>query len=286
MDVYKRTTWKQHTVILLIGLIVLELASPWRGAQAEVPVRDVVTRSNTGTTAAKTTSLERKIVVLDPLATAVLKTAIKMMRDMVKRWIITGRFEGPVFSTSFAIDSAKAAENASRIFLSQLTGINFCTFISPPPIPTFGISADFGLSCTLPSGIDRAYGDTLIRLVTDPSSLSLDEYLALKDRRNIVTTNTVRLLDERERAIARATIAQSAEYIAGQGFLGIRDPQTGRIRTPGSAVAEEVKVSEILAPHLGSELADDVQTAIADIINTAVRAILEKGLGGTFGQSR
>ena len=219
---------------------------------------------------------------LDVIATAVIKTAIKTSRDMVLRWIITGRFEGPVFVASFSADAAQIAENASRIFLSSLTRINFCSFIGPPSPRTFVLSADFGLSCTLPSAIEKNYTATIITLATNPGAVSLADRLGLQDPQNNTIYNSVRLIDERDAAVARALIARNAEYLTGQGFLCLRDEKTGQCSTPGSFVARQVMASLIEGPIEEASVANTVQQAIAEIIDTAIRVNIERGLNKAF----
>lgn len=246
-----------------------------------VPVLDSPNLAKNTVTAASTASLKAKSL-FDAVATAAIKAVIRVLRDSIKRWIITGRFELPVFSGSFSIDAAKIAENAARIFLSELTGINFCQGFSTPSIENFAFNFSLSIACTLPARVNNQYTDTLIALTTNPSSLSLEERLALADPQNNDVYAYVRTIDEQARRIAQAAAAYAAEYAAGQGFLGIRDPRTGKISTPGSIVAEEIKVSQVVAPHLGAELADDVQTAVGQIIDTAVRVLLERGLSGVL----
>lgn len=242
-----------------------------------VPVLDATNLVQNTATAGATTGLKVK-ACQDEIMTAVLKTVINLVRDMVIRWIVTGRFEGPVFSQSFSIDAAKTAENASRIFLSKLTGVNFCGFIGTPSIQSFAISADLGLSCTLPGNIDQNYTDTIIRLATDPSSLSYEERWALDSPQNQAVYNYIQLVDERDKAIARSLIAQSAEYVAGRGFFGIRDENTGLIKIPASYTAKLAEVAGIESPQRQADVANTVQQAITAIIDTAIRTLLEKGL--------
>lgn len=237
-------------------------------------IKSTVTASGIGYLVAKSK--------LDAIATAILKTAIKVSRDMVLRWIITGRFEGPVFVASFSADAAQIAENASRIFLSSLTRINFCAFIGPPSPRTFVLSADFGLSCTLPSAIEKNYTDTIITLATNPGAISLHDRLGLQDPQNNTIYNNVRLIDERDAAVARALIARNAEYLTGQGFLCLRDEQTGQCSTPGSFVARQVMASLIEGPIEEASVAGTVQQAIAEIIDTAIRVNIERGLNRAF----
>lgn len=266
------------------GLTCIETAQQTANSYTSAVANTIGAVANVGTEG-YTGASARKQVIYDPLATALLKIAIALTRDMVIRWIATGRFEAPVFVTSFSADLAKVAENASRIFLSELTDINFCTSIRAPDRQTFKVSADFGLDCTLPSQYDREYTDTIITLATNPRALKHEVRGALADPNNISTDVTIIAIDEQQKAIARALIARGAEYVTGDGFLGIRDAQ-GRIKTPGNLVAGLVMQSQIVSPIRQSDVADDVQTAIASIVDTAVRVVIEKGLSAAFSPSR
>ncbi len=241
-----------------------------------VPVADVLNAPNIAVTAAKTTALNAKSIA-DCLATALLKAAIALVRDMVIRWIITGRFESPVFSGSFTIDAAKIAENASRIFLSSITGINLCAGFGIPSVPTFSFDVNFGLSCTLPPDFN-----TNNFFINAANNTDLARFLATQPESSYAQT-LVRAAQAKAETEAKAVSGFAAEYQAGQGFLGVRDPKTGKITTPGSAVAELVMQSQIVSPIRQTDVADDIQTAIAAIIDTAIRVLLEKGLGQVFG---
>lgn len=226
---------------------------------------------------------------LDAIATGIIKTAVKLVRDMVVRWILTGRFEGPVFSGSFSIDAAKTAENASRIFLSRLFGINFCAGIEVPTIRDFIFAEDFGLSCTVPGLSDRFSTDEFYQKIyrhaeyaqTHPIEIEFDEFNAQNDA--IYTYTEIRRL--KDEAVARALIARAAEYQAGQGFLDIKNA-VGEVITPGSVVKGLALESIITSPQRQLDVANTVQQAIVAILEAAVRVTIEKGLSGATGSSR
>lgn len=257
-----------------LGLFVPTGEVPW----LPVGVQEIITGLSTNALNLK--SIQDEVVV------SALKLVINSVREMVRLWIITGRFEMPVFSTSFSIDAAQIAENASRIFLSQLTGINFCSSFSAPPIPSISISKALSLSCTLPSRMDQNYSRYLLTQLYNPqqaaNDFSLQEMLAASN----VGSNKIYTFAEAERLrgqeVARALDARRTEYLAGQGFLGIRDEKTGKITTPGTYVAELVKQTGIVGPRETADVAQTVQQAVDAIIETAVRTVLEKGLSGIF----
>lgn len=252
-----------------------------------VPTHDALNFSANTTTSIETTGLVNKSCA-DAIATAVLKSAIGLIRDIIIRWIATGNFDGPVFSTSFSIDAAHIAENASRIFLYDITGINFCSFIGTPSIQSFFLNKDFGLTCSLPGNIDNNYSVYLVKKLYSPQQLAEEQTLEQEINSSNASNNKVYTLVEiarlRDQEIANALIAQAAEYTAGDGFYGVRDPKTGRVKTPGSAVAELVMQSQIVSPIRQTDVAKDIQTAIAAIVDTAVRVLVEKGLTAGFGQ--
>lgn len=232
-------------------------------------------------TAGMTSGLMQKSC-MDAITTALLKTAIALVRDTVIRWIATGNFGAPVFSTSYRIDAARIAENASRIFLSRLTSLNFCAGFGIPNPANFTFSFNLWSQCTLPPGLAQNYTDALLRLHNSPGSLSFEEWLALNDPQNNRIYQYVFALDEKARQEAAAVNAFDEEYQAGKGFLCIRN-SSGRCTTPGSAVAELVMQSQIVSPIRQTDVADDVQTAIAAIVNTAVQTLINRGLTSVFG---
>lgn len=239
-----------------------------------VPVLDALNLSQNTITANAAAALKTKSCA-DELLTAALKVAINLVRDMVIRWIVTGRFEGPVFSQSFAIDLQKGVENASRIYLSKLTGINFCAGISIPPSAFFNLNANLALACTFNG--DRR----LFRLgagVSDVIQLSASE-----ETPNEYWNAAITALDQKLQFEEQARSAFTEEFQAGQGFLCIRDQETGKCTTPGSAVAAIVMQTQIISPIRQTDVANTVQQAIAAILDTAIRVLLEKGLSRTFG---
>lgn len=239
-----------------------------------VPTFDIVNAPSFDITAVSTAGLKTKSCA-DEIMTMALKAAISMTRDMVLRWIITGRFEGPVFSQSFVIDAQRAAENASRTFLGRLTGINFCAGLPPiPPQAFFGLNIEFDFACTFQGDL------TEFRLgrVSNYASLASSEQST-----NEYWNLSMRALDQKLQYEEIARTSFREEYRAGQGFLCIKDPNTGKCTTPGSAVATLVMQSQIVSSIRQTDVADDVQTAIASIIDTAVRVFIERGLTAAFG---
>lgn len=231
-----------------------------------VPVIDSLNLQANTVTASQTTALKTKSC-LDEIMTGVLKIAINMARDMVIRWILTGRFESPVFSQSFTMDLKKSVENASRVFLSEISGIPFCQGINIPPRAFFGLSRDFTLQCT--------YNPTRPYFTGEPDDFS--RYIASQQGANEYWHALILTMDQKLKTEARAAESFKQEYQAGQGFLCIKD-ERGRCTTPGSYVAALVMQSQVVSPLRQVDVANTVQQAIAAIIDTAIRASIERGL--------
>mgnify|MGYP001562475778 CR=1 FL=1 len=211
----------------------------------------------------------------DAIATTLLKTTINVVRDMIIRWILTGRFEGPVFSASFAIDVRRAAENASRAILQEVTSLPICAGLpSPPPQAFFNVRLR-DLSCSF-NDLERFRKGEIF----DYDLLALSEA-----EENDYWNRTMFILDQKLIAEAAARESFTEDYRAGRGFLCIRD-EKGRCTTPGSAVGELVMDQVIRGPREEGTVAQTTQQAIGAIIDTAIRVVIEKGLGGVFGPSR
>lgn len=248
--------------------------------QIKILAEAVTTALKATLIAADTNALVTKEYVLDPLS-YVAKLVIRTLRGMVIKWILTGRFEGPAFSTSFSIDAARIAENASRQFLSELTGIDFCAGFNIPAVPNFAFNFNVNSSCTLPIGINQNYTNSLLALNTNPGSLSFEEKLALNDPQNNRIYSYIFALDEQQRRIAKAVDARNAEYLAGGGFLGIRDPATGKIKTPGRHVADILQ-EDVNSLFREYDLADELLEAIVAIVDTFVQKTINDGLTAAF----
>lgn len=286
-----RKTPAQVIVLCIVLTVILQpltlhaQASPLnvpvdQTALSAVGLAILATGKATPVTAIKTTALNFK-QIQDAVATAVIKTVINLVRDMVIRWIMTGRFEGPVFSTSFSFDASKAAENASRIFLSKLTGINFCTAFGPPSIRSFPFNLDLFLTCTLDTpGKNFDYVDFFF----NPTKYGPEEAILIRSLENdyvSVTINTIRAKADIE---ARALISNAAELIVGQGFKGIRD-EFGKYVTPPQIVKSLAIESIITSPQRQVDVANTIQQAIGAILEAAVRAIIERGLTAASSRS-
>lgn len=280
-------------VVLIGGFIVL----PPQKAEAVVPVdadfspkaiaewilqtaTQIKTLAQATLTAINTNALVTKEYVLDPLSW-IAKAVIRTLRDMTIKWIVTGQFGFPSFQASFTADPARIAENASRLFLSQLTGINFCSFAQDiPSLPNFRIAEDFGLSCSLPSGLNANYQAKLVQWIEDPYSLSLEERWAFTDPQANKAYLYVDTLDRKAEAEAKALIARAAEVASGGGFVGQRDAK-GKIKTPGRVITNYLQEA-IGSNFREGDVADELNEAIVAILDTLVGQMINKGLSTIF----
>jgi hypothetical protein len=213
----------------------------------------------------------------DAIMTGLLKDVIKLMRDMILNWILTGRFEGPVFSTNYYIDAAMVAENASRIFLSKLSGYNFCEGFDIGATRNFTFNFALSVSCSLSKPIQINYSDAILGFGT--TDISFEDYLALSDPLNNRVYDYIRTTDEKRRQEANAVNARDAEHQAGLGFLPIKDKITALAKLPGSSVKELADSVGIKSPVNQTDVANTVQQAISAIIETALKALVNKGFG-------
>lgn len=241
---------------------------------AEVPILPV--GASEIATGAATSKLNIKSIA-DDLVTRFLKTVINLARNMVLEWITNGRFDKPVFSLNFSADARKIAENAARTALGELSGINFCQGFDVTRVPGLSLNLRLNLECSLPR---EKQGNSLDWYLHPEKYTERDRQLALEPE-NTYPWAFAKALETKAQAEANAVSAFVNEYIAGQGFLGIRD-ESGRVKTPGSYVAKLVMESQITQPLQETAVANTVQQAIADIVNTAVRVSIERGLNAAF----
>src|SRR3989344_3734603 len=209
-------TRRRAAMLLLFFFVAAFLVLPVARAKADaIPVWDIF---NTP-----------KEWGLDAIAFIAAKAIIKAFREVILRAMITGRWGGLSFSTSFIVDIRKFTENAARSFMSELTGINFCSGQPQlPPNALFSVSLRLDTECSFT-------GDLGAYLRGDDYS---DEaiYLAEEDENNFwnVAMNT---WDQKLRYEALAKSSFTEEFRSGSGFLAKRG-STGEIKTPGRVVGD------------------------------------------------
>lgn len=213
-----------------------------------------------------------KEYVLDTAAKAVMKKIIRTLRAATVNWILTGDFEikKPFFVTSFIADPQRIADNAARLFLSELTGINFCSFhpkTRSVQSLLININLDQMLSCDFGRGQirDEGLGGTAATL--HPSQ-------------NFSTT--LRSLRDAESAAIHRSLSSFADEVrTNSGFLGQRDPKTGKIKTPGNLIAETL-IGAQNSEMFGQEVNQEIFSAIVDVIDTAIGKTIQDGILGKF----
>ncbi|GEM_PF-2736153 len=215
----------------------------------------------------------------DSIMTGLLKDTIKLMRDMILNWIVTGNLSMPVFSTNYTIDAARFAENASRIFLSKLAGINFCEGFNVGAVQNFAFNFSLSVACSLTNPVQTNYANTMFALagISDATRPSFDDWLNLRSKENNKIYGYVESEDERQRQIANAVAARNAEHQAGLGFIPIKNTITALATFPGSSAKELADAVGIKSPVNQTDVANTVQQAITAILTTALQQLVNQG---------
>lgn len=253
---------------LAAGLISGLISGVTAVAVVSVPVSDPPNLIANNTSAGSTSAAETRSVV-NCLMTAIAKAVIVAIRDTVIRWIMTGNFEKPVFSVNFSADLRRIASNAVRGTLQRFSNLPFCSGISMPPQVAFSLDAEISLACDQPTA-------ATLRIGGDVSAL---DRLAISEQTRYSQEDVWVMGTD---MAMRAQSAAKEEYLedrrAGQGFLSITD-KNGNITTPGSAVAKLVMESQIVSSIRQADVADDIQSAVAAIVDAAIMTLMNKGLG-------
>lgn len=243
---------------------VSDVLSFLSGGKKEVPVKETNLRDKS---------------CYDSIMTGLLKDTIKLMRDMILNWIVTGRFGLPTFSTNYHIDAAQTAENASRIFLSKLSGINFCEGFNIGALQNFNFNYSLSVTCSLTNPIQTNYANTMFALagITDATRPPFEDWLNLRSTENNKIYSFVTTEDERQRQIANAVNTRNAEHQAGLGYLPIKNELTALAKLPGSSAKELADAVGIKSPINQTDVANTVQQAISAIIETALKQLVNSG---------
>ncbi len=295
----------------------------------EVPLAGPVTETapaaatQVTTTAGFWENLEMKVKdkCLDGLWQEIAKVIIRQMRNMVLQWIYTGNFGGtPTFVQNFQFDARQTAENAARIFMSKLSGIDFCNYFPRSPAVNLNFSVDLrlGLECSLQKTFPE-----FVAAINAPGDLSLRERILLDAPENdplwVELDARLKLSNE----IAAAKKARETDVISGSGFVGIEKcakevefaptrylhQATGEVCsadasgaypdgcvlqpaikycaeykkvTPGRFAADLV-AEPIKSEFREGELVDEFGEAIAQIVDALVGKMINEGLNRTFG---
>lgn len=268
---------KQYITILLVIAVSGAIALP-RDAAAQILGTGVTpTIEQPGpqlvsviSTAAHALQNFLKEYGLDGVAKLVGKNLIRQMRARTIQWIKTGQFDTktPFFTTSFIADPQKIADNAARMFLSELTGVNFCNYNpNVPGILPYNLSLGSELACS--------FGGDYNEFLNDFDNGGFAGLFALRMSGNTFSSSAIDTDAKKEEAVIRAVAARMRE--AALGFMGSRDPKTGKIKTPGELIAAKLK-NEDLAGLVGMEVNDEINETIAAIIDAMVGKVIEDGL--------
>lgn len=258
---------------------------------------------------------------LDPIMTDIARLILRQMRNMIINWINTGNIGGSAtFVKNFEFDARKTAENAARIFASQLTGIDFCNYF--PQTFRTDIFAGVNLRARLECAIDKPRAEFIADL-HNPLGQDLMEQILYDLPTNDPLNVELAARDALSRQVAQATDARKTQVTSGQGFIGIEKCKTEKVvqeaeyynvitdqacelsedggipkgcvfrpaqtictetetQTPGSFVAD--MATEPLKSELRqNELVKEFYEAVAAIVNAFVGKVISGGLSKTFG---
>lgn len=145
---------------------------------------------------------------LNPLARFILRFIGREMKRQILNYIINGEFDQPRFVTNFELDARQAAENASRGYLSQLTGINFCNFFPLVPPAIYSINFNFQFQCTISSDLYAQY-------IKDPVSLTEVQRILAVDSSTSYIQTVISAGQNKAEIIAQAQVARAAQVSSG-----------------------------------------------------------------------
>ena len=246
-------TRQKITVAILLALFCFTLILiPAKNAKAQVPVNPVAALAAIFNTSVQTTIANTnwglKNWILNA-AGAGTRLAIRTLRDSVIGFIATGQFQVPSFVASFTADPHKMAENAARLFMSRISGIDFCNWnLRPPDRLKLQVSLRFDLQCNVRNF--RQHVDDLANtmgygqennpqnnLTTADQIIEhwTDEFLAINEDDPVYGVYKAATLKKQNEKLAQKSFFDEA--MGTGGFIGQRDPITKKINTPGSALA-------------------------------------------------
>ncbi|MBI4134641.1 MAG: hypothetical protein HY471_00835 [Candidatus Sungbacteria bacterium] len=263
-----------------------------------------------------------KDTCLKQLAIEIAKIIIRQMRNMVLNWIQTGQFGGQAtFVTNFEFDAKKTAENAARLFASELTGIDFCNYfpINPAVNLNFGFDLRAGLECNF----QKPHSAYLASL-ENPSTIPYNERLLLFSPENDPLLVELGVQGALARRVKKKTEARERQVAAGSGYPGIEvcvnevtvvqggyfheasgercDVTAGvvpegcrfqaplteckeyKTKTPGKFLSD-LATEPIKSEFREAELIDEFGEAIAAIIDALVGKVVNEGLNKAFGSN-
>lgn len=260
-----------------------------------------------------------KDTCLKALTIDIARFVIRQIRNMVINWINTGNFGGSAtFVKNFEFDAKKTAENAARLFASELTGIDFCNYfpVNPAVNLNFRLDARIGLECSF-----KKSHPEFLRALENPGSLSFQERTLMFAPENDPLLVELEARGKLASAVAKKTTARERQVAAGKGFMGVEKcveekttspggwvntttgdncsqadidagycqylyPTTACAKyeqqTPGSFVAD-LATEPIKSELRELELVDEFSEAIAAIVNALVGKVINTGLNKVSG---
>ncbi len=270
--------------MLLLVLLALFVVSPIitlpSPAKADVPGRsgytdDLGGKEVGGRPLSVVTNLGTALTSNDYWADLTGKELIKILQGIAIDYIKTGRFGGPSFSLSYILDPQKSAENAAKMFLSELTGVNFCNGFPNfnfyiKGLSSINLNLNLTLECTFTGGdLTSLYQGTNGNIV---------DLWAAQSTENDPFNSQVDALDQKIVLEERALYAKKDETLAGRGFLGLRKSD-GTISTPGEIIAEPLRQG-IKSDFSNVELIDELTEAMANVTAMLINTLFEDAITG------
>lgn len=289
---------------------------------ADVPgqtLQQGVTQQSTVSSKLSTISARLRDTCFKAVAVDLAQFVINAARDQVLNWINTGNFgDKPTFVTNFQFDAKQTAENAARLFASNLTGINFCNYFPQNPGKlNFRLDLKLGLACNF----QKSRQDYLAGLA-NPAILTFDEKVLLFSSENDPVLQRLKIEERASQDVSQATEARKTQVTSGKGFIGIEkcvetkvveegyyiDEATGQRcqvdesgpppgcdyvppvtacakteqQTPG-AFAADLATEPLKSEFRQNEVVTSLEQAIATIVNAAIGKVINGGLNKAFG---
>lgn len=274
-------------VSLFAVFLFVSILGPTQYARAVVPVWDVPNSPLQANISVQTSALNlawnTKNFGLNVASTFLVKALINILRDWVIQFIATGQFGRPLFSANYLIDPSRWAEYAARMFLSQITGINFCNYnLNVPRTLSIHVNLRLSMQCNVSNF--RALSNTYF---LSPAAMSLVDELLFEDH-----DPYMELLLAKQRKLEyenKLVRARQKELNDNNGFFCIKDPVDGKCTTPGGMVASYLGET-IGSDYRQCDAAKEFQEAIincglaalVDIVNAGTGKIINGFLGQAF----
>src|SRR3989338_928639 len=154
---------------------------------------------------------------LDPAMKQIAIAIIRGIRDQILTYINTGNFGKSTFITNFQFDAQQTAKNATRLFLSKISGLDFCNYYPPPGVDlNFELSVRLGLECTY----QQSTSDYLKGL-DNPGSLPYYAQARLLLPQNDPLMVEMQLRQKLAGEVASAVEARQNQVVSGKGFIGM-----------------------------------------------------------------